>query len=359
MKILYRYIFKQFSKAFIFTSTAFVFLFILINMVEHLDQLMDKKLNLGQIAGYYTLLIPSTLLVTSPVSALLSSIMVSGRLSASSELPAIRSAGVSMGQFLNPFFIAALLICTINILNSCWIAPAAFASKERFEKHYFGKNLKRQYEKRNIHILERGNRIVSIESINPEKSSTGIVSIEEFNGAHLTSRIDAASMSYNSFDKNWVLQKAATRFFIGEDEYFSLMNVKPVKLDLSPRSLKELNLLPDEMNIIRHYQYLSEKQAAGFSGLEQALVKFHTKLSLPFASIIVMLIGVPLSAKKKRGGLASEISISLFTGFLFIGLQKTIAIAGYQGVISPILAAWLPNIIFLCIGYVIYKTVTD
>jgi lipopolysaccharide export system permease protein len=89
------------------------------------------------------------------------------------------------------------------------------------------------------------------------------------------------------------------------------------------------------------------------------MVKLHSKIALPFASLIIILIGVPLSAKKKRGGLASEISITLFVGFLFLGLQKTIAIAGYQGIMNPILAAWLPNILFLCIGYVIYKTAID
>ena len=89
------------------------------------------------------------------------------------------------------------------------------------------------------------------------------------------------------------------------------------------------------------------------------MVKFHNKIALPFASLVIILIGVPLSAKKKRGGLASEISITLFAGFLFLGVQKTSAIAGYQGLINPMLAAWLPNILFLGIGYAIYKTAID
>ncbi|MEI6652753.1 MAG: LptF/LptG family permease, partial [Chlorobiaceae bacterium] len=100
MKILDKYIFRQFAKAFIFSSIVFVCLFMLINMVEKLDEFMDNKLALWDIGYYYLLSIPSTFLVTSPVSALLSSILVSGRLSFSSELPAIRSAGVSMRQLL-------------------------------------------------------------------------------------------------------------------------------------------------------------------------------------------------------------------------------------------------------------------
>ena len=105
--------------------------------------------------------------------------------------------------------------------------------------------------------------------------------------------------------------------------------------------------------------HLSKKQKAGFSGLERSMVKFHNKIALPFASLIIILIGVPLSAKKKRGGLASEISVTLFVGFLFLGVQKTSAIAGDQGMINPMLAAWIPNILFLGIGYAIYKTAID
>jgi lipopolysaccharide export system permease protein len=357
MKILDRYIFRQFAKAFLFTSTAFVFLFILITMVEHVDELMDRNLNTLQITAYYLLTIPSTILITAPISTLLASILVAGRLSASSELSAIRSAGVSMRQLLYPFIAGGVIISAINVLNACWIAPSAFATNAHFEQLHFAKSNRTQNH--NIHIIEQGQRIVSIGSWNGTASEGADVSIEEFSNAHLKSRIDASSMSYNNSRKEWILQNASIRLFTAADEQFSVVAVKPVKLDLSPQSLTEINLQPEEMNITRHYRFLTEKQKAGFSGLEQSLVKFHSKLSMPLASLIVLFIGVPLSAKKKRGGLATEISISLFTGFLFIGLQKTISIAGYQGAINPMLAAWLPNILFLCVGYVIYKTAID
>jgi lipopolysaccharide export system permease protein len=359
MKILEKYIFRQFAKAFLFTSLAFVCLFILINMVEKLDEFMDKNLSLWEIAGYYLLSIPSTILIISPVSALLSSILVAGRLSFSSELPAIRSAGVSMRQLLTPFLAGGTLILFVNILNAWWIAPAAFTGKNTFEQHNFNKHPSEPQQNRNIHVLEPGNRIVSIGTLDLDCSTLSKVSIEEFSGARLISRTDSDTMRYEPKNREWVMQNASTRIFTGENEAFHFTAVKPVKLHLSPHSLAELNLQPDEMNIIRHYQYLSEKKRAGFSGLERSMVKFHNKIALPFASLIIILIGVPLSAKKKRGSLASEISITLFAGFLFLGLQKTSAILGYQGVISPMLAAWLPNILFLGIGYIMYKTSID
>ncbi len=359
MKILDKYIFRQFAKAFLFSSIAFVCLFVLVNMVEKLDEFMDKNLSLWQIAYDYTLSIPSIILIISPVSALLSSILVAGKLSFSGELPAIRSAGVSMRQLLVPFLFGGIIILVLNILNAWWIAPAAFTKLNAFEQRYFKNNSSEPHENHNIHILEPGKRMVSIGTISADCSKLSTVSIEEFSGTRLISRTDADTMRYNSKKHEWVMQNASTRVFTRGDEAFHFEQLMPQKLALSPNSLAELNLQPDEMDIILHYQYLAKKQKAGFSGLERSMVKFHNKIALPFASLVIILIGVPLSAKKKRGGLASEISITLFTGFLFIGLQKTSTIAGDQGMIDPMLAAWLPNILFLGIGYAIYKNAID
>ena len=358
MKILNRYIFRQFAKTFLFTCAAFVFLFILINMVEKLDDFMDRHLSFMEIARYYLLSIPSTLLITSPVGVLLSSILVAGRLSASSELPAIRSEGVSMRQLLIPFVAGGIIICCINLFNACWLAPEAFTGITAFEQHLHTDS-ERPQKKETLHILESGNRIVSLKNFDASRLNASGVSVEEFSGSKLRMRTDAESMRYDATIGEWIMRNASTRLFTGNNDQLKTLSLLPIKLSLTPQSLEELNLQPEEMNIIRHYHYLEDKKKAGFSGLERSMVKLHSKIALPFASIIIILIGVPMSAKKKRGGLASEISITLFIGFLFLALQKTIAIAGYQGILNPILAAWLPNILFLGIGYTIYKTAID
>ena len=203
MKILNRYIFGQFAKAFLFTSLAFIFLFILISMVEKLDKFMDKHLSLMEIARYYVLSIPSTILITSPISALLSSILVAGRLSASSELPAIRSAGVSMRQLLTPFFTGGLLICGINLVNACWIAPEAFTGMNNFEQLYVNDNATQPQKNRTLHILEPGSRIVSLQAFDGHRLNVSAVSIEDFNGSHLSMRIDADSMRYDKKNGEW------------------------------------------------------------------------------------------------------------------------------------------------------------
>jgi len=359
MKILDRYIFGQFAKAFLFSSLVFVCLFILITVVERLDAIMENHLTVQQVARFFLLTVPSTILITSPISTLLASILVSGKLSTSSELPAMRSAGINMRQLLYPFLLGGVLILGMNLLTAWWIAPATFSETHQFDQRYFIKANAPAKENQNLHLREPDNRIVSIGSVASNYEHLNDVAIETFSGAHLTSRSDSKSMRYNATTHEWIMEKVATRVFDGESETFLVEPSKAVRLTLSPATLQELNLQPDEMNILRHYRYLSEKQSAGFSALEPSMVSFHNKTAMPFASLIILLIGVPLSAKKKRGGLASEITIALFAGFLYLGLQKTVTMAGNQGAINPMLAAWLPNLLFLAVGYLIYKTALD
>ncbi len=358
MKILDRYIFSQFIRTFLFTSLAFVFLFILLSMMDKLDEFMDKKMNIQDIAVYYILTVPSTLIVTAPVCALLSSILVAGRMSFSSELPAIRSAGVSMKQFLVPFSAGGALIVTFNLLNACWISPAASSMKKSFEERFTSRS-GLSSEKLNIHILEPGNRIVSIGILEAGNPVPKQVSIEAFSNSFLHSRMDADSMTYDAKNRLWILKNVTKRTFGTGGEIFRHEPSVPVKLSFSPRSLDDLSLDPEAMNVFRHARYLREKHQAGFTGLENSIVKFHTRFSMPLASFIIIFIGVPISSKKKRGGLASEIGITLFIGFLFLGLQKVIAIAGSQGALNPVLAAWLPDIIFLAAGYGIFRTTKE
>ena len=113
---------------------------------------------------------------------------------------------------------------------------------------------------------------------------------------------------------------------------------------------------PDEMNIVQHFDFIWQKARSGLPGLEKATVKLHTKLALPLASMIIVLIGVPLSSKKKRSGLAVEISISLLIGLLYLGMLRTIGSLGYDGLLDPVLAAWLPDLLFIVAGAFLYRS---
>lgn len=349
MKLLNRYLFRQFVLAFLFTSVAFVLLFTLIDMVENLDDLFDHGIGAQDTLYYYLLTLPATFQLTAPLSALLATILTAGRLAASSELSAMLSAGITRRNVLFPFLLGAGIICAINLINATITEPAAASAKISFERTRLNETRKGTHENTNIHILEPDNRIVTIGRFNPVSNQAMNVTVEKFGGPHLLSRTDALVMRFETGVNKWIMQDGAIRTFGDNPGSFAFRRGNDtLELALTVQSLRELNVLPEEMNLLQHYRYVQEKMQAGFTGLDRARVKLHAKAAMPLTSLAITLIGVPLALIKKRNGRAAEIALALFIGFLFLGIQRTLATMGYNGVIEPWIAAWLP--LLLCLG---------
>ncbi|NTU57474.1 MAG: YjgP/YjgQ family permease [Chlorobiaceae bacterium] len=358
MSLIDRYIARQFLVTFLFSIASFAALFILINLIENLDVFMDRHIPVGKIILFYLSGLPDTFLLTTPLSALLASLFVTGKLSMQCELPALKSAGVSLARLMKPFMVVALLITCINMVNSCLVAPATYDWSKGFEKRHL-KN-KDNSDAGPFHIIESKTRILSVNEIGRDRLGASTISLEEFKGSHIVSRIDADSMKYQPAVKRWVFYNTRTRYFSAEgDRFVSNPATDTLKLSLSKDSFRMIDADPDEMNIVQHYNFIRQKEKSGLSGLEKAKVKLQTKIALPFASMIIILIGVPLSTRKKRSGLALEAAISLLVGFLYLGMLKTLSGIGYNGLIDPVLAAWLPNILFLLGGAMLFRSANE
>ena len=357
MKILDIYIARQFVSTYAFATVSFVALFILANLFEELGTFIDTGLGADKIIVYYLRTIPETVLLVSPVSTLLSSLYVTGKLSAASELSAMKASGVSLRQLITPFLLAAFAVTLLNILNAGFFSPYIAIERHRFEQEFFKRTFESLSGNNNLHILESRNRILSITSLDPEEETGYGISLETFDGPELKSRIDAKKITYDNMRNRWFFHETRTRVFTDDGvNYRENPGQDTLKLSIDGSSLRELGIQPDAMNIVQHLSYIREKQRAGFSNLGRVIVKFHNKMALPFASVIIVLIGVPLSARKRRSGFAIEFGISLLIGFSYLSVQRAFAIAGYRSVLDPLLAAWLPNLLFLFIGLYIYKT---
>jgi lipopolysaccharide export system permease protein len=358
MSLLDRYIARQFFVTFLFSLASFAALFVLINMVENLDRFIDHQIPAGRIAIYYLAGLPQTFLLTTPLSVLLASLFVTGKLSMQSELSALKSAGMSLAHLMRPFLLVSLLITGLNMVNSCWIIPSNYDWSTGFENRYMKES--KHDNQGPLHIRESKNRILTVGEIGADFMSARSVSIESFEGPRITSRIDADSLRILPSGKLWVLYNTRSRHFSDAGERLVVNPAADtLNLSLSKNTFRMIDADPDAMTIQQHYQFVREKEQAGLSGLERARVKLQVKIAMPFASLIIVMIGVPLSTKKKRSGLALEASISLLVGLLYLGLQRTLSSVGYDGHINPILAAWLPNLLFIMAGMVLYRTANE
>ncbi len=352
MKTIDRYILRQFIITAIFALFAFIILFVVVDMMENLDDFLDRNAQFGIIVTYYLYFIPEIVKLLIPVAMLLSALFTTGRLSTYHELTALKSAGFSLYRFMAPLLIFALLVSGVSIYFNGWIVPYATKKKLDLGREYFQKNIE-YVSKNNIFIQDSPTRILSIGMFDDIRSNAHQVSIQDFNAYDPTivvRRFDALDMQWDPISSSWSLMNGAERIFVNDVEKVKPFERLPVAhLNFTPEDIRKKQERPDEMDYPDLKQFIENQQRAG-QDVSRWLVDFYGKIAFPFASFIVVLFGIPFSSVKRRSGLGVEFGIAILICFLYMIFLKVSQAFGYNGDLDPLLTAWLANIIFLIAG---------
>ena len=352
MKILDRYIIKQFLLTALFGLVAFVAIFVVIDMMENLDDFIDKKASFDIILRYYLYFMPEIIKLVIPVAMLLSSLFTTGRLSNQNELTAVKSSGVSLYRMMSPLLSVAFVVSILTIFFNGWAVP--FANKKKFslERLYLDKHLESK-TKYNIFIQESPTRIIAIGFFDNGRAYH--VSLQDFSDSNNTvvvERFDALRMAWNDASKSWTLHSGMRRIFSDEKELAETFDSWPIgRLHFTPDDIAKKQEKPDEMNYPDLKKFIENQRRSG-NDVSRWLVDLYGKISFPFASFIVVFFGVPFSSMKRRTGLALEFGISIGICFLYLLFMKTSQVFGYNGSLDPFITAWLANFIFLAAGLV-------
>jgi lipopolysaccharide export system permease protein len=126
-------------------------------------------------------------------------------------------------------------------------------------------------------------------------------------------------------------------------------SLKIGKLSLTPSDIEKKQRTPDEMDYNDLREFITNQERAG-QDVARWLVEYHFKIAFPFASIIMVLFGVPFASSRPRTGAAIGFGIATAVTFVYLGFMKASQVFGYNGDLNPLLTAWLANLIFLVAG---------
>lgn len=354
MTILDRYIIRQFVLTFLFGLLAFLLIFLVVDLMEKLDDFIDANVDPGIIIEYYVHFMPEIIKLMTPVAMLLAALFVTGRLSQQNELAAMKSSGMSLYRFLMPFAAVALLVSLAGIYFNGWVVPYANQTKFDIERRYL-QRISSSTSRFNIYFQEGRTRLVSIGFYDSNAGMANRVSIQDFADTNLTvllQRFDAQRMQWVAADDNanetgWVLLNGTTRRFGPWEQTLENFARLPIgRLSLAPSDIEKKQRKPDEMDFEELREFIESQRNAG-QQVSRWLVDYHSKIAFPFASLIVVLFGVPFSSNKRRSGVAIEFGISIAATFIYLGFMKTSQVFGYNGDMNPLLTAWLANLLFL------------
>lgn len=356
MKILDKYLVKQFLQTLFFALMAFTLIFVVIDMMENLDDFIDESVKGALVLQYYLVFIPEMIRIILPISVLLASLFTAGKLANLNELTAIKASGVSLYRMMIPFVITSVFISLITVYFSGYIVPMANKHKVFIEQTYMKKGL--VHFGSNIFFQDTESRIVTINYFDVSMGQANQVSIQEFDPNDKTkilSRIDAFRMSYDSTKSTWQLFSGSARKFHENSEELEMFLVKDFpSLHFKPEDVIRKQRKPEEMTLSELKRFSQEQLRTGNNAIRTEIA-YHSRIAYAFSSIIVVMFGLPISANRRRGGLAIQFGISMAVTFLYLVFMKISQAFGENGVLDPFLTAWLANIIFMIIAFINLK----
>lgn len=186
----------------------------------------------------------------------------------------------------------------------------------------------------------------------------GITLWQMGNGMQPVRRIEAALGTYG--DNRWLLKDVVMRVFAnGNVVRTDKMDELPVPLGLRIDDLKKLEKGTDNMGILALQSYCDKLQRGGYDPTRY-LAQMHSRISLPFASLIMAFLGIPFALRGGRSsGIALGIAVSLAIGFSYFIINSMLLSFGQAGALPPVISAWAANSIFAALGIWLAMTIND
>lgn len=352
--LLDRYVLRQFIYTLIFSVGALSLIFILVDLLESLDDFLDNKATASVITTYYISYLPNIFKLLVPVGMLMASLFAVGRLSGANEITAMRSGGQSLFRFMVPLLLLGTLLSVGQIYFNGWIVPAANAKKFTLERTYLGRSTGGGPLSQ-LYFRDSPVRNVSIAAYDAVARQARTVSIETYSSEEhprLVSRIDAPLMKWDSVRAVWTMPTAVRREFRGDTLTMTDLRNDVVPFSIRHDQIVRLQRNVEELTFPELRDYLETMKKGGKDTRRQE-IEYFGQWAFPVANAIVVLIAVPFASVRRRGGVAVHIAAAMGISFAYIAFTKIVQSIGASTDFDAVLVAWSANVLFLLVGIVI------
>lgn len=352
--LLDRYVLKQFVFTLVFAVGALSLIFILVDLLESLDDFLDQKASATVIITYYVSYLPNIFKLLVPVGMLLASLFSVGRLSSANEVTAMRSGGQSLYRFMVPLLLLGTALSVGQIYFNGWVVPQANAKKFTIERTYLGRNTGGGSLSQ-LYFRDSPVRNVSIGAYDAVHRQARSVSIETYSSeAHprLVSRLDATLMQWDSTRHVWKVPSAVLREFRNDSLILTNLSNATVPFGIRHDQIVSLQRNSEELTFTELRDYLETMKKGGKDTRRQE-IEYFGQWAFPVANAIVVLIAVPFATVRRRGGVAVHIAAAMGISFAYIAFTKIVQSVGVSTDIDAAVVAWSANVLFLLVGLVI------
>lgn len=356
MGILDRYIARTWLRLLMLCLGGFVALYLVIDMIERIPRFLRVGGVAGDIVPYFIWKLPEMISRTAMFSVLMATLLTLGVLSRDSEIVAMRSCGISLLRISLPMLILGSVASILLLINAELVLPYSYAQTELIDNVKIKKKGDRVTFKRNNIWFRSKSMILQARLFEPRTRTLSGVVVWSMDGSmNPVSRIDAETAVYQQ--GRWVLNTAVKKEFRSTGYASNSLKTLSLDLNLKTEDLQVLDSDADNMSIRKLSEYAENLRRGGYQAYRY-LTLMHTKIASPFAALIMVLLGIPFALRNSRsGGIAMGVGAGIGIGFAYFVVNAVLLSYGRSGVLTPVVAAWGANVLFMLSGIWLSMTV--
>lgn len=357
-KILDVYILKKFLGTFVFTMLVITIIAVVIDTSEKADDFVRSGLTGWQlVTNYYIGFVPFIMSMIFPLMVFIAIIYFSSKMAGKSEFIAILAGGVRYNRMLRPYLIGAIFLSVIFWLASQYWVPRANEIRTNFQTVYVDRNSSYNgdpYKTNNFYLRVDPNTFVGFRYYDTANKTASSFFLQRLHGntVYYTTRAD--NIRWDPRKKDWKLTGVVERTINGARETLKKLDTLHINLNVQPKELRRDDYLKDQLTTPELNQFIHMEEVRGSEGLNTFKVELYHRDATPFSVIIMSMIGAVIATRKIRGGSGLHLAVGIVMAAIFVVMDKFAVTFSTKGNLPPLLAAWLPNIIFSVVAWVFY-----
>jgi lipopolysaccharide export system permease protein len=354
MKKLDWYIIKKFLGTFFFSMLFIIIIVVVFDISEKLDDFLSKEAPLSAIVfDYYFNFIPFFVNLFSPLFTFIAVILFTSRMASRTEIVAILCSGISYNRFLRPYIVSAFVIAALSLYMNNFVIPHATKKRIAFEDKYIRDQF-RNYD-RNIHRQITPGTYIYLERFAVEEKTGYKFSLEKFDKGELKYKLIAENIKWDTVKSRWAINNYYIRTIKGMNESIMKGKVIDTTFSFTPQEFGRKDNTVETMDFWELGDYIDSETLKGAGNTDSYKIEKYRRTAFPFATFILTLIGAALASRKVRGGIGMHIGLGILISFTFIMFMQISTTFAAGGLISPLIAVWIPNFLFSFLAWFLLR----
>lgn len=355
------YILKKFLVTFIFCMLLFTVIAVAVDSSEKTDDFVKANLSSGEIiTRYYFGFIPFIWSLLFPLFVFIAVIFFTSRMATRSEIVAILASGTSYNRFLRPYLVGGVLLAAILWAGSRYWIPKANIIRSNFQSTYIDRNdpTKNRDQGNCYNCFYRrvdSNTYIGIRNFDTSTRSARGFFLDRVKDNKVIYNLRAETLIWDTATKNWKLLNVQERRVDSMKETITYRGDMQINLSLKPEDLRKDDYLKDKLTTPELSRYIHEEEERGTEGLSVMKVEKYRRTATPATVLLLTLIGAVIASRKTRGGSGIHLALGITIAAMFIISDRFSTVFATKGDFPPLIAAWLPNIVFALVAYLLYR----